>query len=132
MTRCSWLVSSHPPPEAVDPSRALLRIVLGLAGLALFSLPAFVVFGQDWLALGQGPGASIERWTVFAVFYLGWALTVVIAFVWVNDRLGVHWYAHERSARLGARRRRRLGAGLRFLGGRQDAHGSRARRTRRP
>jgi hypothetical protein len=133
MTRCSWLAFSHPPPEAVDPSRTLLRVALGLGGLALLCLPAVVAFRQGWLALGTGPGSSIERWTLFAVFSVGWALGAVLAFVWANDRLGIHWFAHERPGRLTRRRRRRLDAGLRLLDGSRDTDGSpRGRRSGRP
>jgi hypothetical protein len=131
MMRCSWLASSHPPPEAVDPSRTLLRVALGLGGLALLCLPAVVALRLSWLALAGGPGATIERWTLFAVFYVGWTLAAVVAFVWANDRLGIHWYAHERAVRPGKRRRHRLDAGLRLLDGSRDASGGpRGRRPR--
>lgn len=108
-------------------------MALGLIGLALFCLPAIVAFAQGWLALADGPGAGMERWTLFAVFYVGWALLLVIGFVWVNDRLGIPWSPHDRAVTFSERRRRRLDAGLRLLRAQGGASGSpRKRRARRP
>ncbi len=113
--RCSWRVPSPLCPEAMDPLRRLLRVLVPLAALVLVVVPAFVIFRAGWLALGQGEASSMERWVLFAVFNLAWVLAVAVLTIWCNDRLGVHWRAWDRAPRREERRRRRRDAGLRLL-----------------
>ena len=76
--RCSWRVPSPLCPEAMDPLRRLLRVLVPLAALVLVVVPAFVIFRAGWLALGQGEASSMERWVLFAVFNLAWVLAVAV------------------------------------------------------
>jgi len=108
--------------------RRLLRILVPLAALLLVVLPAFVVFRAGWLALGQVEAPSLERWVLFIVLYLGWLLALAVAWIWCNDRLGIHWHAWDRAPRREKRRRRRRDAGLRLLEGQETAR----RETPRP
>lgn len=101
--------------------RRLFRILVSLAALALAGLPAIVAVRVGWLSLGQSNASSVERWTLFALFYLVWVLFVVVLLVWCNDRFGVHWRAWDRAPRREERRRRRLAAGLRLLEGQKAA-----------
>jgi len=119
--RCSWLASSPLYPEAMDPFRRLLRMLVPLVALALVCLPALIVFRAGWLALGQGEASSMERWVLFALFNLVWVLGLAVLVIWCNDRLGVHWRAWDRSPRREDRRRRRRDAGLRLLEGQETA-----------
>jgi hypothetical protein len=119
--RCSWLASSPLYPEIMDLARRLLRVVVSLAALALVCLPALVVFRAGWLALGHGEASSIERWVLFAAFNLVWVLLLAVAWIWCNDRLGVHWRAWDRAPLREDRRRRRRTAGLRLLEGQEAA-----------
>ncbi len=112
----------------MDLLHRLARLIVGLVALALLCLPAVVAFSQDWLALGQGDGTSIERWTLFALFFLGWTAALVVALVWCNERLGVRWFAPERARRLRRRERRRTAAGLRLLEGQEEARRPAVRR----
>lgn len=110
----------------MDLLHRLLRVVIGLAALVLFCLPALAAFRWGWLSLG--PDTSMERWTLFALLYLGWAVFVTVVVVLGNERLGIRWAIPERSARPGRRERRRMTARLRLLEGQNDARGGPARR----
>lgn len=112
----------------MDLLHRLLRVAVGLAALALFCLPALAAFRWGWLSLG--PDTSMERWTLFALLYLSWAVFVTFAVVWCNERLGIRWAVAERSARPVRRERLRMTARLRFLEGQNDARGVPARRRR--
>lgn len=118
----------------MDSLRTLLRIAVGVLALALFCLPAIIALRLGWLSLGSGAGSSLERWVVFAVASLGWAVLVVMLLAWCNERLGLSWQAHERAPRPRRRERRRRAAGLRLLEGQQGAPGGAAqpRRKGRP
>ena len=105
----------------MDSLRRPLRILVPLAALVLVVLPAFVIFRAGWLALGQVEASSLERWVLFIVLYLGWLLALAVAWIWCNDRLGVHWRAWDRAPRREERRRRRRDAGLRLLEGQETA-----------
>ncbi len=112
------------------PSRRILVIVVGVGALLLALVPAVVVFAAGWLPLPHiqpwGAHGAVTRsrpevWVVFALFYLVWMCVLMVCFVWLNDRLGLHWMQPEVKPRQPRKKRLRLRAGLSFLEGQEEA-----------
>jgi len=106
-----------------------LTVLVGLAALALVTVPVVVAFGLGWMTLGWSDGSGgighvvddnpIEAWVGFALALLVWTILVMVALVVVLDRLGEHYTPAEREARPAKKEGRRRRAGLRFLAGRR-------------
>lgn len=118
------------------------RLLLALSTFALVVLaaaPALVVFGLEWLSLGDAPasgdassaGSSPESWVLFAGFYLAWMFGLMALAIVVNDRLGRRWRSWDRSPRLQKKRLRRREAGLKYLEGQEKARAEAERETAR-
>jgi hypothetical protein len=109
----------------------LLTSLATLAAVVLAAVPAAVVFGLGWIPLGH-PGVylggapppdttSPELWVLFALFYLAWMLGLMVLLIWTYDRLGRYWHSWDRAPRREKKRRRRLGAGLKYMEGQDEA-----------
>jgi multidrug efflux pump subunit AcrB len=111
--------------------RRTALIVLVTAGvIVLACVPAVVTFGLGWLqpphiqAWGE-PAAkdttSLEAWTLFAVFYLGWMFGLVVLLVWSFDRIGHQWHPYDRTPRPQKKARRRARATMQAMNAEQQA-----------
>jgi hypothetical protein len=122
--------------------RRRLLLILATAGLVLLACaPAVVTFALGWLKLphiqasGAAPArdtSSPEAWTLFAVFYLGWTIALVILLIWSYDRLDYHWRYHERSPRPTKKGRRRLAATMKMFEAEERAREAAKRSARAP
>ncbi len=111
--------------------RRTVVIALLTAGLLVLAvLPAVVTFGAGWLRLphiqpwGAPPAkdtTSLEAWTLFAVFYLGWMFALTVLLIWSMDRLGNHWQYYETTPRPQKKQRRRTRATMRAIDAEQRA-----------
>jgi len=113
----------------VDRRRVLLVLVT-VGMLVLVLVPAVVTFGLGWLPLpsiqpvGAPPAkdtSTLEAWTLFALFYLGWTVAVMVLLVWSFDHLGNKWQPPDRSPRPARKERRRARATMRALAAEQQA-----------
>jgi hypothetical protein len=113
----------------MDRRRALIWLIT--AGLIVLAcLPAVIVFGLGWLSLphiqpwGAPPArdaTSIEAWALFAVFYLVWAIGLMLLLIWSFDRVGHHWHYYEGTPRPRKKDRRRTRATMQQVNAEQQA-----------
>lgn len=109
--------------------RRALAVLAGVAALALACVPALVAFGLGWMTLGWSEASGdighlvddnpIEAWALLALAFLVWVPLVVVALVYVLDRLGQQYTPLEREPRPKTRETRRRRAGLRYLASRE-------------
>ena len=105
----------------MPPRRSLSKILVTLAAIALLFAPAVIAFGSGWIRIPSPEHVSrheltpIEAWVAFAVFYVFWAALVMVALVFVLDRLGFKYTPVDLPERESRRRRRRRAAGLGYL-----------------
>ena len=110
--------------------RRTALIALVTAGLIVLAcVPAVVTFGLGWLRLPHlqpwgAPAArdttTLEGWTLFALFYLGWMVALTVLLVWSFDRIGHKWRFYESTPRP-RKERRRARAGMQAVNAEQQA-----------
>jgi hypothetical protein len=115
--------------------RRLARMAVTLAAFGVAAVPLIValLLGlQDRRLPGDvGPGSGILL--VLVLVYVVWLPATLVAWVWLQDHLGLHYKYTERK-RTTKRETRRIWAGMRFLAGRPtfgQGPGLRDRRTGR-
>lgn len=115
--------------------RRLARLAVTLAAFGVAAVPLIValLLGlQDRRLPGDvGPGSGMLL--VLVLVYVVWLPATLVAWVWLQDHLGLHYKYTERK-RTTKRETRRIWAGMRFLAGRPtfgQGPGPRDRRTRR-
>jgi uncharacterized membrane protein YgcG len=100
--------------------RRLTRLAVTLVAFALAAVPLLVALqlGLQHRRLpgdvGRGSGVVV----VLVLVYLVWLPAILVGWVWVLDRLGVHYAYTERRPRSTRHETRRKWAGVRFLGAR--------------
>jgi uncharacterized membrane protein YgcG len=96
---------------------ARLAVTLGAFGVAAVPLIVALLLGLQHRRLpgDVGPGSGILL--VLVLVYVVWLPATLVAWVWLQDHLGLHYKYTERK-RTTKRETRRIWAGMRFLAGR--------------
>jgi hypothetical protein len=99
--------------------RRLARLAVTLATLCVAAVPLIVAIltGLQHLRFSGDVGPGSAMVIVLVLAYLVWLPATVVAWVWVQDHLGLHYKYTER-ARTTKRESRRVWAGMRFMAGR--------------
>jgi hypothetical protein len=96
----------------------LLKLGLGLATLALLSLPALLTIVLHWYRtrlLSGLVGKQAGIYVILPLVYLVWAPLVIVGFVVVADRLGYHYTVPDDDSKPTRRERRRQRAAFELL-----------------
>jgi hypothetical protein len=114
---------------------ARLAVTLVTLGVAAVPLVVGILTGLQHVRFSGDVGPGSAMIIILVLAYLVWLPATVVAWVWVQDHLGVHYKYTER-VRSTKRETRRVWAGMRFLAGRPtfgQGPGPRDRRAgRRP
>jgi len=108
------------------------RLLVGLGWLVLLPVPAAAFWWAGLLHISRTHGRLVTQgvlhdttqpgvWAALAVVYLVWVVVLMVASVWVLDRLGVHYQPYDRPQRATRRQRRRQRAGTSLLQAREQA-----------
>ena len=99
--------------------RRLTRLAVTLATLCVAAVPLIVAIltGLQHLRFSGDVGPGSAMVIVLVLAYLVWLPATVVAWVWAQDHLGVH-YKYTEPVRSTKRETRRVWAGMRFLASR--------------
>jgi hypothetical protein len=112
---------------------ARLAVTLAAFGVAAVPLVVALLLGLQHRRLPGDVGRGSGILLVLVLVYVVWLPATLVAWVWLQDHLGLHYKYTERK-RTTKRETRRIWAGMRFLAGRPtfgQGPGPRDRRTRR-
>jgi hypothetical protein len=111
---------------------ARLAVTLVTLGVAAVPLVVGILTGLQHVRFSGDVGPGSAMIIILVLAYLVWLPATVVAWVWVQDHLGVHYKYTERT-RTTKREARRVWAGMRFLAGRPTfGQGPGPRDRRRP